>query len=109
MTTAYQKTTVKFPRSKISGAVKMVLPKAQKGNFKLRVVNSPIGKMKIVRVVTPAWKSLRPADRIGKVLGAINTVLTREEQKAILRFSVLTPDEYEGVVERKSRAKRVAT
>lgn len=54
--------------------------------------------MKIVRVVTPAWKSLRPAARIGKVLDAVNIHLTPRERKGILRFSVLTPEEYQDVV-----------
>ena len=76
--TAKKKTVAKFPKAKISHAVQEIL----KGQpFKIQVANSNIGKMKIVRVVTPAWKSLRPAIRIGKVLDAVNTKLTAQEQK----------------------------
>lgn len=93
--TSKKKISTQFPRAKIAHAVKTVLPN---GNFKLRVADSKIGKMKIVRVVTPAWKSLRPAERIGKILDAVSGKLTTEEQGGILRFSVLTPDEYAAVV-----------
>lgn len=94
--TAKKKASTRFPRAKIANAIKTILPK---GNFKLHVANSKIGSEKIIRVVTPAWKSLRPAERIGKVIQAVNGKLTTEEQETILRFSVLTPDEYKTVVE----------
>jgi hypothetical protein len=85
----------KFPRAKISRAVAGII----KGKpFEIRVANSTIDKMKIVRVVTSAWKSLRPPARIGKVLDAVNTQLTPQERKSILRFSVLTPEEYREIV-----------
>ncbi len=93
--TSKKKGSTQFPKAKITHAVKTILPK---GNFKVQVADSKIGKMKIVRVVTPAWKSLRPAERIGKVLDAVNGKLTAKEQGGILRFSVLTPDEYKTVV-----------
>jgi hypothetical protein len=86
----------KFPRARISRAVSAVIPKGHA--FTLHVADSEIGKKKIVRVVTPAWKKLRGWERIGKVLDAVNRELTSEEQEGILRFSVLTPDEYEQVV-----------
>ncbi len=59
----------------------------------MRVLNSKIGGMKVVRVVTPAWKNLPPSDRILRILRAANTELSLAERKHILRFSVLTPDE----------------
>ncbi len=92
---AKKKQVVKFPREKISEAVRNVLKDKP---FEIRVADASIGKMKIVRVVTPAWKSLRPSVRIGKVLDAVNGKLTPQEQKSILRFSVLTPEEYASVV-----------
>ncbi len=105
ITTAKMKTVSKFPKAKISHAVQGIL----KGKpFKIQIANSNIGKMKIVRVVTPAWKSLRPAVRIGKVLDAVNTELTPQEQKGILRFSVLTPEEYQEVVLRKPAKAKAA-
>ena len=73
-----------------------ILPKGV--HFQLKVSNSQIGKMKIVRVVTPAWSKLRPSARITKVLEVANTELSKTERKNILRFSVLTPDEFSEVV-----------
>lgn len=93
--TSKKKVSTQFPMAKIAHAVKTILPN---GNFKVHVADSKIGKMKIVRVVTPAWKSLRPAERIGKVLDAVSGKLSAKEQGGILRFSVLTPIEYETVV-----------
>jgi len=98
-TTANKKTPTKFPRRKIYSVVRMVLPKGKK--FRLWVIDSNIGKMKIVRVVTPAWERLRPSDRIDKIIRASSTRLTAKEQKNILRFSVLTPDEYSKITPRK--------
>ena len=80
-----------FPTAKLRSVVKTVVPKGKK--FQIFVIDSKIAPMKIVRVVTPAWKSLRPADRITKVMQAANQQLTAREQNKILRFSVLTPDE----------------
>jgi hypothetical protein len=98
MITLKKKPAAKFPKAKITHAVQGLL----KGkDFKLQVADSKIGKMKIVRVVTPAWKTLRPAVRIGRVRDAVNSELTAREQKGILRFSVLTPQEYQEVVLRK--------
>jgi hypothetical protein len=96
---AKNKAVSKFPKTKITHAVGGVVPKGQP--FKIEVADSNIGKLKIVRVVTHAWKSLRPAARFGKVLDAVNSQLTSQEQKGILRFSVLTPEEYRDVVLRK--------
>ncbi len=62
-------------------------------DFRLQVIDSKIGRMKIVRVVTPAWKTLTTADRILKILKAANSRLSEAERKDILRFSVLTPKE----------------
>jgi hypothetical protein len=50
--------------------------------------------------VTPAWKRLHPSDRIDRIIRAANMQLTAKEQKRILRFSVLTPDEYSKVTPR---------
>lgn len=91
-----KKPTAKFPKAKITHAVADML----KGkSFKLKVANSSIGKLKIVRVITEAWKTQRPAVRIGKVQDAVNAKLTPQERKSILRFSVLTPKEYEEAVQ----------
>jgi hypothetical protein len=86
-----KKNAAKFPRRKIHSVVQTVLPKG--ANFRMRVFDSKIGGMKVVRVVTPAWKNLPPSDRILKILRVANAELSHEERKGILRFSVLTPHE----------------
>jgi hypothetical protein len=90
-TSTGKKKSVKFPRGKIYSVVQTVLPKG--ADFHMQVINSNIGRMKIVRVVTPAWKKLPPSDRILKIINAANTKLSVTDRKEILRFSVLTPDE----------------
>jgi hypothetical protein len=66
--------------------------------FDLHLHESALGGMKVVRVVTPAWKKLRPAERIGRVREAVENTLSAREQKSILRFSVLTPAEYRTLI-----------
>ena len=104
--TLKKKIPIKFPTAKIRDAIKEALPKGK--TFDLRVADSSIGKMKIVRVVTPAWKSIRPAERIEKVIEALQGKLTLRERKAILRFSVMTPDEYQEIVVGKLTKKKLA-
>lgn len=99
-----KKTPFKFPSAKIEAAIKGAMPKGI--TFDLRVADSSIGKMKIVRVVTPAWKSIRPAERIERVIEALQGKLTLRERKAILRFSVMTPAEYEQIVVGKPTKKK---
>src|SRR5580658_4679338 len=91
-----KKGRARFPTRKIHSIVATTLPKGSR--FQLKVSDSRIGKMKIVRVVTPAWRNLSPSDRIGRMLAAANIKLSETERKNILRFSVLTPDEYLQVV-----------
>jgi hypothetical protein len=91
-----------FPRAKIDRAVKSILPK---GNFKLRIANAKLGDLKIVRVVTPAWKSLRSEERNLKVLKAVAGGLSEREEDRILRYSVLTPEEYNTLVLNRSNVR----
>ena len=95
-----KKSFTKLSKAKIAQAVERVIPNGQ--SFKVYISDSKIGKMKVVRVVTPAWKSRRPAFRISRVLDAVHDELTPTEQKRILRFSVLTPKEYNTVVRPKN-------
>lgn len=95
--TATKTRPIKIPPLKIAGAVKRVLPRGRTFNVKVKVEDSALGGMKIVRVVTTAWKDLRPAERISRVRGAVEQVLSRDEQDKILRFSVLTPGEYKSI------------
>src|SRR3954451_22105760 len=85
-----------FPRAKIARIVQGVLPKGK--TFELRTADSGIREMKVVRIITPAWKNLRPPERLGKVLHAMDGQLSDAQRKRILRFSVLTPQEYQEVV-----------
>jgi hypothetical protein len=101
-TTARKKPSSAFPVTKLRSAIRTAIPKGVR--FEIRVADSGIGKTKIVRVVTPAWKTLRPAVRIEKVLDAVGGRLSRQEQDKILRFSVLTPDEYREIVPAKQTA-----
>lgn len=77
---------------KIKSAVDAVVPPAQAFTIYL----SPTGfdDMEVVRVITPAWKSLGKAERIAKVQDAVLPKLDAEEQRRIFRFSVLTPKEW---------------
>jgi hypothetical protein len=99
--TLRKKNGVKFPTRKIHSVVQTVLPKG--ANFRMSVINSKIGGMKVVRVITPAWKRLPPSDRILKILRVANTELSHAERKSILRFSVLTPDEFKLLTDKPSR------
>jgi hypothetical protein len=90
-TAARKKRPARFPRNKIHSVVQTVLPKG--AGFQMQVIDSKIGRMKIVRVVTPVWKTLTPSDRILRILKATNSALSDDERKNILRFSVLTPEE----------------
>jgi hypothetical protein len=85
-----------FPSAKIARIVGEILPKGK--DFKVRTADSGIRKMKVVRIVTPAWKNLRPPERISKVLAAMDGKLSEVERERILRFSVLTPEEYADVM-----------
>jgi hypothetical protein len=92
MTATAKKKLGNIPRKKIADAVELALPKG--GTFHLHVEKSRLGGMRVIRIVTPAWKTLRPAERISKVRAAVENALSENEQKRILRFSVLTPQEY---------------
>ena len=95
MTVTAKKTRINLPRAKIVRAIEQALPKGRA--FDLQIRKTDLGGLKIVRVVPPAWKNLWPAERITKVREEIEKNLTREQNDAILRFSVLTPAEYKRV------------
>jgi hypothetical protein len=81
----------KFPTRKIRAVVQTVLPKGAR--FRMRVIDSKIGGMKVVRVITPSWKGLSHFERILRILEVANAELSLAERRRILRFSVLTPEE----------------
>lgn len=78
---------------KIRTAVDGLVPKKQA----FTIYSSPTGfdGTEVVRVITPAWKTLGKAERIAKVENAVMPSLSPEEKKKIFRFSVLTPEEWE--------------
>src|SRR6266480_8093936 len=78
-------------RARIKKLVKAAIPKGKP----FRVVWEPtgIGQWRILRVVTPAWKSLPRFERIHKLQQAVEPNLTARERAHIFRFSVLTSAE----------------
>ena len=91
MNTVAKTKTSRLPRAKIALELGLLLKKQP---FRLQIQKTPLGS-RIVRIVTPAWEKLRPAERIERVRKAIEPVLSEEELNEIFRFSVLTPTEYE--------------
>jgi hypothetical protein len=82
-----------FPTSRIKKMVQSVLPRGQ--GYQVRLSDSGFDDSKIVRVITPAWKRLQRNERILKLLEAQDQFLTQEDRRHILRYSVLTPQEFE--------------
>src|SRR6267143_1044335 len=78
-------------RARIKNLVKAAIPKGKP----FRVIWEPtgIGEWRILRLVTPAWKSLSRFERIHKLQQAVEPQLTAQERAHIFRFSVLTPAE----------------
>ncbi len=64
------------------------------GRFRVTWQPTGLGKYRVLRIVTPAWKSLSRFERILKVQKAIDTQLPAKELENILRVSVLTAEEY---------------
>ncbi len=95
-TLATPKPKTPFPRAKIRKAVATIMPPQRA--FTLHVNDSSVGTAKIVRIVTDAWKNEHAAERILRIMDAVNSKLNRDEQRRVLRYSVLTPEEYRQVV-----------
>jgi hypothetical protein len=85
-----------FPKAKVTEAVRNALP--SNATFEVRLAKSSVAGAKIVRVITEAWKSKRPLERVTRVLPALNESLSPKEQDSILRISVLTRKEYDNLV-----------
>ncbi len=96
MITASKNKAPAFPGAKIRRIVRSILPKGQR--FRLQTEDSGIDQKRVVRVVTPAWKSLGNPERISKVLKAMQSQLSPMEQDRIFRFSVLTEEQYRDIV-----------
>jgi hypothetical protein len=78
--------------TKIKKLVKDILPKGK--GFQLRWQPVGFGDYRVLRVVTPAWRSLPRFQRILKLQSAITDGLSAKERANILRVSVLTAEEY---------------
>ena len=94
--------------TKVKNLVKEVLPKGK--SFRLRWQPVGFGRYRVLRVITPAWRSLPRFERILKVQKAIADGLAPGERADILRVSVLTADEYKklhpSVLPRRPRQRR---
>lgn len=77
---------------KIKQAIAEVLPGNQQ--FTLMAEETGISGKKVLRVVTPAWKSLDKMERILRVQKAVAAALNPTEFNRIFRFSVLTDNEW---------------
>src|SRR5437899_2902399 len=78
--------------TKVKQLVKDVLPRGKA--FRLHWQPVGFGPYRVLRVITPAWRSLSRFERILKVQKAITAGLGPNEREDILRVSVLTADEY---------------
>ena len=78
--------------AKVRKIVREALPKGRR----FQIAWQPVGKRyRVLRVVTPAWRSLPRFERILKMQEAIARGLTPRERKKIFRVSVMTAEEYE--------------
>jgi hypothetical protein len=76
----------------VKEAVQAVLPKGAR--FRLTFEPMRFSGTKIVRVITPAWKTLNRAERVLRLQRSLNDHLSPTQQKHIFRVSVLTPEEF---------------
>ena len=78
--------------TRIKEAIKLALPKGQGYSIRWDPVAS--SKLRILRILTPAWKNQPRWKRVAKVQGILNHELAPHELRNIFRVSVLTPDEF---------------
>ena len=78
--------------AKIRKLVRGVVPKGRK--FKITCQPVGFGPYRVLRIITPAWRSLPRFERILKIQDAIDRGLAPKERRGILRVSVLTSEEY---------------
>ena len=77
---------------RINRLVRQAIPKGERA----KIIWYPTGfsKSRILRVVTPAWKTLPRFQRISKLRETLEPKLSSQERRQIFRISVLTPHEY---------------
>jgi hypothetical protein len=78
--------------TKVKRLVGQIIPKGKP--FKVSWDRAGFGRYRVLRVVTPAWRTLPRFERILRVQNAVFDGLAPKEQKHILRVSVLTAEEY---------------
>src|SRR5437660_9473366 len=78
--------------AKVRKLVREVIPRGR--TFRVSWQSVGFGPYRVLRVITPAWKSLPRFERILKVQDAIDRGLAPKERDGILRVSVLTAEEY---------------
>ena len=71
----------------------MALPKGKPYSIRWDPVAS--SKSRILRILTPAWKTQPRWKRIAKVQHVLNQRLTPKDLRQIFRVSVLTPKEFQ--------------
>lgn len=90
-------TKSRFPAAKLRRMIRSAVP--ARSPIEIRISDSGFDDSKIVRVITPAWRSLPRHKRILKLLQAQDEVLSEPEKATILRYSVLTPSEFKRLVQ----------
>jgi hypothetical protein len=78
--------------ARINRLVRQAIPKGKPA----RIMWYPTGfsKSQILRVVTPAWRTLPRFQRISRLRETLEPNLTRKERAMIFRISVLTVPEF---------------
>src|SRR5437870_11412421 len=80
------------PTARINRLVRQAIPKGKPA----KIIWYPTGfsKSQILRVVTPAWKTLPRFQRISKLRQTLEPDLSSQERAQIFRISVLTSREF---------------
>ena len=78
---------------RIKEAIKMALPKGKPYSIRWDPVAS--SKSRILRILTPAWKTQPRWKRIAKVQHVLNQQLAPKDLRQIFRVSVLTQAEFQ--------------
>lgn len=77
--------------ARINKVVRAALPKGKPA--RILWLPTGVGKSKILRVITPAWKSLPRSERILRLQQAVETNVQRSDLIHLFRISVMTQDE----------------
>jgi hypothetical protein len=78
-------------RTEIERVVKASLPKGKPARIAWE--KTSIGSSEILRVITPAWKTIPGSERNYRLQKILDKQLTEKQRDHIFRVSVLTPAE----------------